>query len=158
MVEFTKPPKTLVYINGYAALTVSEEEVSRLLKEKTDPKDIFIFRNDVRNVPAEIYSTIGKVFYNGMCSQQMTLVRDKDGIFINPFLLGFTTDYAVWVNEIADSKDSVQIIYLDVPYELYFDLVPLKAVNEDEYELNSVSTQKLVNAIKESIKESTVYH
>ena len=160
MHEFKRLPKTIIYINGFAALTLNEDDVRGLLEEEFHEDDIFIFRNDVRFIPPELYSTLGKNFYNGMCNEQLNLIKEKEGVFINPFVLGFTNDYSIWMNEITEEKENLHVVYVEVPYETYLlgKVEMYKFVDEVEYKANSKATIKLVDAIKTSIKESTIYH
>lgn len=160
MFDFKKAGKTIVYINGFAALNLDVDDMKKLLKEDVDRRDIFLFRNDVRFVPTELYNTLGKNFYNGICNEQFNIIKERDGVFINPLVLGFTNDYPIWVGELSEERDNLHIIYLDVPYETYLEgrNEMFTPIEEKEYIMNSDATKKLVASLKEAMKLSNVYH
>lgn len=154
--------RILVYINSHAAHFIDTSVIKNFLNKKLGTKK-WTACNEVM-IPDELkgdMSMLTENFFHGVSAYQYSMIYDG-GMFVNPMLYGLTTDFLMWNDVLHSEPDFYQdVIYIDVPYEVYEQVAwdSPSFVDEDEYNQSAEHIKEMVNRIKTTYyPTSTVLH
>lgn len=146
---------TYVYVNSFVTSFNFDNEVTDTIKKIGKLDDLQTFNNRFEDVPDELLDLSEDAyngFINGIVYSQYINSCDT-GTFLNPLLMGLSMDYATWFSIMKNDDINREIVYVDVPYETYCELVP-KSIHttKEEYDSHSNAVNKMVNALNEGLR------
>jgi hypothetical protein len=142
-----------------AAMNIKTKELNDYVTSKLNTNDWSFFDSNITCLPDKVIEKMSNSFFAGMSAAQYVLTLDG-GIFVNPVLQGLLSDVEVWSAFLA-TQDSfeLELMYLDIPFELYDSVVDEKwRVEKDVYEASSELIQSIVDALHKVRNESRVLH
>jgi hypothetical protein len=146
-----------VYVNSYVTSFDFDSNVIDKIKEIGGLDTLQTFNNRFEDVPKDLIRVnddIYKGFINGIVYSQYTN-SGTSGNYLNPLLMGLSTDYKMW-EEIMKNDDVMRdIVYIEVPYETYCELTPMTLhTSKEEYDSHGTAIKKLTNALIEGIRKT----
>jgi hypothetical protein len=151
--------RTLIYINAYASMYSDSDLFIKYMNNKLGMTDWISCNNDLRFLPEKIGEIITPEFLQGVAAGQHKQIKNG-GVFINPYILGLTSNFDIWATIIWKMDNFNQtIMYLDIPFDEYEKMADnVWKVDEKTYNKNTESITKLVYALKENCAEYDMVH
>lgn len=144
-----------VYVNSYLTSFDFDEDVIDTIKKIGGLDDLVTYNNRFEDVPNELINGSEEAyngFIDGLTYSQYAN-SEQIGTYLNPLLIGLSLDYNKWFKIMK--KDDIQrdIVFVDIPYKTYCELVPSSLhTSEEDYNKHSNAIKRLANALQEGLR------
>lgn len=142
--------RLLVFVNTLAGNKASHPIIRDYIAKQIGTEDFETFECDIDNIPAELLEeSYTEGFLNGMTFEQWRRIQ-KDGIYVNPLMIGLANDFEFWADYVIDNSEFDQTtIYVDIPYEVFKQTLDEESdIDEKLYEACSLSAKIVADCLK----------